>query len=102
MRQFWITFLKELERLVPPPANCHHAITYAQYGSDASGWEDKLAVQVNTSGVFLCIFLDESDCDCGPDDLAGARHLAEQVAEAAQQPIKTSTQRGSGFGKYRG
>jgi len=100
MRRFWIAFLKDLERLLPPPLHCHHALTYAQYGSDKAGWEDKLALQINRGGTFLCVFLDESDCDFRPDDLVGARRLATQVAECAKEPIKTTTQLGKGTGRY--
>lgn len=61
MRQFLIDLLKALEAAVPPPALCHHAITYAQYGSDETGWEDRLAIQVNRGGKFQCLFLDDGD-----------------------------------------
>lgn len=61
MQQVLINLLKALEMAVPPPKNCHHAITYATYGSDADGWVDKLALIVNVSGKFFCFFLDEDD-----------------------------------------
>jgi hypothetical protein len=61
MRNYLIEFLKMLEVAIPPPENCHHAITYARYGSDADGWQDKLALQINLLGEFHCIFLEEDD-----------------------------------------
>jgi hypothetical protein len=50
-RLFILEFLKRLEDVIPPPTNCHHAITYAQHGSDLEGWTDKLAVHVHAPGV---------------------------------------------------
>ena len=61
MKQWLIDFLKELERLIPPPTGAHHAIVFARYGSDDSGWDDRLALQVNREGVFIAFFLDDSD-----------------------------------------
>lgn len=61
MKPFLMEFLKQLEIAIKPPAHTHHAITYARYGSDEEGWEDKLALQVNCNGVFVCLFLEEED-----------------------------------------
>jgi hypothetical protein len=58
-----IEFLRDLERAVPPLPACHHSITYAQYGSDMAGWEDKLALQVYFEGRFHCFFLDDGDLE---------------------------------------
>ena len=69
MREKLIAFLRELERVVPPPTNCHHALMYAQYGSDEAGWTDKLALQINHTGRFLCLFIDEGDFDRTPEEL---------------------------------
>ena len=66
-----INFLKAVEDAIPPPPHGHHAITYARYGSDAAGWEDKLALQIAVpsyiggNAVFHCWFLDEADL-CEP------------------------------------
>lgn len=65
-RQFLIEALKGLETAIPPSLNGHHAITFARYGSDEDGWQDKLALQVNENGVFHCFFLDESDLERTP------------------------------------
>lgn len=58
--------LKGLEKVIIPSPNGHHAITYARYGSDSRGWEDKLALQVNAGGVFHCFFLEDGDLDGTP------------------------------------
>jgi len=60
-RSFLINTLKLLEQSSPPPKNAHHAITYARYGSNEDGWEDRLALQVNVDGTFHCLFLDAED-----------------------------------------
>lgn len=82
MRTFLITFLKRLEELLPPPANCHHVVTFARYGSNESGWTDKLALQLNHGGVFRCFFLDDEDFAASPKVLASSivAALAETVA----------------------
>jgi hypothetical protein len=63
MRQKLITLLKALETAWPPPPKCHHVLMYAQFGSDQTGWEDRLLLQVNNNGVFYPLFLDESDIE---------------------------------------
>lgn len=93
MHKYLLVFLKALEKEVPPPANCHHAITYAQYGSDLSGWEDRLAVQINRDGEFSCIFLDERDFRNGPQWLA-------EVVAAWSKASGSKVQQGVGFGQY--
>ena len=93
MRQFLIDMLKRLEFLVPPPAHCHHAITYAQFGSDKTEWQDRLAVQVNVDGKFLCFFLDDEDF----------HQEAEAVANEIAELIRKGTagmQLGVGAGQY--
>jgi hypothetical protein len=67
-----INFLKALETAVPPPPHCHHAITYARYGSDEKGWQDRLALQVGVicnckELIFHCFFLNDEDL-LGPAD----------------------------------
>lgn len=93
MRQFLIKFLKELEAAIPPPENCHHAITFARFGSDVAGWHDKLALQVNSGGVFTCFFLEDEDLNKSP------RQLVSDVASELSIPNDT-LQLGVGFGQY--
>jgi hypothetical protein len=71
MRQKLIVLLKELERALPPPPKCHHSMMYAQYGSDADGWEDRLLLQVNYNGMFHPFFLDEEDFEKSASELVG-------------------------------
>jgi hypothetical protein len=56
-----LEFLKQLEKAVPPPDKCHHALMYSQYGSEETKWEDKLCLQVNVNGVFFPFFLDDDE-----------------------------------------
>lgn len=63
MKELLIKFLKTLEEVVPPPVECHHAITYAQYGSDEIGWEDRLALRINVAGDERVLFLDTGDLE---------------------------------------
>jgi hypothetical protein len=92
MKQFLIDFLKLLERELPPPANCHHGIGYAQFGSDSTGWEDRLALQINVGGVFHCFFLDEADFEKTP-----ARLVTEVVTEMKKSG---NFQEGISLGRY--
>lgn len=95
MRQFLIDLLKGLEAVVPPPENCHHCITYAKYGSDDAGWEDRLALQVNQNGTFHCFFLSEGD------DLAEtADQVISTISNFLNSPTPPWTQLGIGPGQY--
>lgn len=93
MRQYLIDLLKCLEAAIPPPANCHHAITFAQFGSDETEWEDRLALQINRGGIFHCIFLDDDDLQCFPD------YVAAHVVKLLAQDMPNA-QLGVGLGKY--
>ena len=81
MREKLIALLKTLEEKSPPPAGCHHSITYNQYGSDADGWEDKLGLHVWIRPGFIKTFwLDEGDFEKTPEELAReVLQLAEQM-----------------------
>lgn len=63
MREQLMSFLKRLEEEIPPAPKCHHAMTFARYGSDDTGWAEQLAIQVNDSGRFYTFFLDEGDLE---------------------------------------
>ena len=91
---FLLDFLRRLEADVPPPPDCHHAITFARYGSDEAGWEDKLALQVNRDGVFHCFFLEESDCLQAPADIAAS------ICTLLAEPTPPNAQLGVGMGQY--
>lgn len=60
-RNYLLQFLQAVEAAIPPPPNCHHALTAGRYGSDAAGWEPKLILQINRGGTFWQYFLDEGD-----------------------------------------
>jgi hypothetical protein len=95
MRQFLIDLLKGLEASVPPPPNCHHAITYAKHGSDEDGWTDKLALQVNHNRKFYCFFLEEDDLPNDPQRIIG------EVQKALSSPEVIATlQEGVALGQY--
>jgi hypothetical protein len=92
MRQWLIDMLKRLEFLVPPPPNCHHAITFAQFGSEEDGWQDRLALQVNCDGKFHCLFLDDEDCHQEAID------IADEIADLLRKG--PPGQLGIGLGQY--
>lgn len=71
VKTFLIETLKLLEVAIPPPPKAHHGISYAKYGSDESGWDDRLALHVNKSGVFHCLFFDDEDFEKSPETLVG-------------------------------
>jgi hypothetical protein len=92
-RKFLIDVLKQLEAAIPPPQHCHHAITFARYGSDLTGWEDKLALQINSGGKFHCFFLDDQDFRTEPARFVeSVVHLMSEHDENAQL--------GVAFGQY--
>jgi len=88
-RAFLIEFLKGLEAAVPPPENCHHAITFARYGE----W-DALALQVNIGGKFRCFFINDEDIDRGPESTIAA------VVEILNRPNDGNTNVVIGTGPY--
>lgn len=94
-RKLLIDLLKGLEKAVPPPPRCHHAITFAQYGSDTEGWQDRLALQVNHEGRFHCFFLDDRDLT---GDLY--KRVIEPVRIAIAAGQTASEQMGVAFGQY--
>jgi hypothetical protein len=94
LRAYLIDVLKNLEAAIPPPPNCHHAITYAQYGSDETGWEDRLALQVNKEGTFHCVFIDAEDF------LKPVMQFVFGVVECVNAP--GDFQKGVGPGQYVG
>lgn len=93
LQPYLISLLKELEQRVPPPVNCHHCITFAQFGSDSAGWTDKLALQINRDGQFVCLFLDCSDLEKQPSELVSA--ILEELTRLPQ-----NVQIGVGVGQY--
>jgi hypothetical protein len=95
MRQFLIDFLKELERVIPPPEHCHHALTYGQYGSSEAGWEDRLCLQVNKGGTFHCFFIDAKDFD------KSVVEFTNEIADCLSKPM-FNEQLGVGLGQYTG
>ena len=93
MRQWLIDFLKALEAKIPPPVKCHHAITYAQYGSDETGWVEQLVVQSNSGGMFHPFFLDDTDCVKLPESLVA------EIAGLLAHPME-GEQLSVGIGQY--
>lgn len=86
VREFLIAFLKLTEETIVPPAHCHHAIVFAQYGSDSTGWVDQLALQINDGGKFFAYFIEPKDFGLGVGSLVAeiARRHAERSALAQQ------------------
>jgi hypothetical protein len=94
MRQYLIDLLKRLEFLIPPPPRCHHVITFAQFGSDETEWQDRLALQINIDGVFQCFFLQDEDFAQPAED------IANEVAELVRKGSPAGTQFGVAMGQY--
>lgn len=90
IRKFLIEVLKGLEAAVPPPENCHHAITFARYG----GEHDALALQVNHGGRFRCFFINDDDIERGPGWIIAA------IVEIFNRPPEENTQFGVAIGQY--
>lgn len=76
--RFLINLLKELEKSFPPHAGCHHAFTYAQFGSDEAGWSDRLLLTMSIvkfdglgaqQSEFQVLFIDEGDFEKPMPDL---------------------------------
>src|SRR5438046_765060 len=84
MRQYTLDLLKRLESAVPPPANCHHALNYAQYGSYATRWQEKLALQVNIDGTLHCFLIGPEDDGKSPEELAA--EIVAQLANCNAEP----------------
>lgn len=95
MHQYLLDFLKELEKVIPPPENCHHALTFAQYGSSECGWDDRLALQVNIAGTFSCVFLSAADLE------KSVVELTEEIRAILRAPTENA-QLGVSFGQYTG
>jgi len=70
MKQWLMTLLTSLETALPPPAGAHHAITAARYGSEETGWEDRLALHLMLDGERVTLFLDDDDFAADPAALA--------------------------------
>lgn len=55
--------MRWLEDAIPPPSGVHHSLTFIQYGSDETGWDDKLGLHVIAGGKWHTFFLDDGDMD---------------------------------------
>lgn len=71
-----LAFLRELEAEFPPPAGQHHSLTFAQYGSDEAGWQDKLCLTIRYSSGSQNFLYGEGEALGSPEMLAEIRaHL---------------------------
>jgi hypothetical protein len=96
IREYMIELLKAIEEAIPPPANCHHCVTYAKCGNDSDGWLDKLALQVNRDGKFYGFFLEEDDLAY---DRANINALIAELMRHLELP-DSSFQMGVAPGRY--
>jgi hypothetical protein len=63
VRNKLLEFLKALEVALPPEGG-HHAITFCQYGSASTGWEDRLGLHVRLGeSAMQTVFLEEGDLE---------------------------------------
>jgi hypothetical protein len=97
VKQFLIELLKSLEVVIPPPKGCHHAITFARYGSSRAAWQDRLALQINREGKFYCFFLDEDDL---PPQSQDPTRIVQFVAIEMRSRSDSEFQLGIGPGQY--
>jgi hypothetical protein len=61
--EYLLSLLVALERRIPPPPNCHHAITRTPYGSDEHGWQDQLGLHVWVGGKMQTFFMGDDGND---------------------------------------
>jgi hypothetical protein len=76
---------------IPPPEKCHHALTFARYGSDETGWQEKLGLQINQAGVFHCFFLEDADFTV---------ETIEDIKKKLAEPLSGKEQLGVATGQY--
>jgi hypothetical protein len=70
MRQWLMDFLLGLEAAAPPDRLCHHALLVTRYGSDETGWEKRMSLQMSLGGgTFRIFFLDPEDFEKSPQSL---------------------------------
>lgn len=62
MRTRLLEFLRSLEQAIDPGCG-HHAITFARYGSDSTGWGERLALHVHFHNGSQTLFLEEGDLE---------------------------------------
>ena len=93
-REYAMTLLENLEAAIPPPKHCHHVISFGKYGSDATGWEDKLIVQVNRNGLFQQVFIEEQDC------YKTANEVVDEIVQALKDGDCMHPQEGVGVGQF--
>lgn len=70
MKAWLLDFLKALEHEIPPPEGCHYALMALRYGSDESGWADKLGVHMRMVERMEIFFLEDADFAKTPEVLA--------------------------------
>ena len=83
MKKKLLEFLKALEVAVPPPSG-HHAITFCQYGSDETGWEDRLGLHVRIGNGARTVFIEDKDLELSVEDFV----LAVQRCVAVQEAVR--------------
>lgn len=88
-----LRFLMDLEKAVPPPEDGHHALTHARYGSNETGWEDKLALQVNRNGELHCFFLVGKDME-------EPERVISEIVEELSKPTPLNAQLGKSGVRY--
>lgn len=75
--------LKALEKVFPPPPGQHHALTFCRYGSDATGWEDKLALRLRGPGAdaVTTFFVEDHELQQPVDELVAAIENSRPLAK---------------------
>lgn len=91
-----IGFLKELEAQIPPAQDRRHVLHWGQYGSDLSGWKDKLCLTLNVHGKPVLIFIEEGDLGKPiPQLVAEVRECFTRARDLERQELLHATTEGN-------
>ena len=70
IEEYLITFFDLLEKEIPPKhPRAHHSISINRYGSDDTGWENKLGLHLCLNEGVQTLFLDSEDFEISPQEL---------------------------------
>jgi hypothetical protein len=85
-QEYLLQFLNRLESRIPPAPSKHHAITFARYGNETDGWEDKLQLVVNNKGRLISLFLYSTDLEKKIPELV--QEIERLISEVSAEIVK--------------
>lgn len=80
-----LAFMVALEAAIPPPEKCRHSLSRFSYGSNETGWEDRLALQLNDGGEFRAYFFEMGDLEKPVDELV--REVVELHRKQTEESV---------------